>query len=311
MKLYVGVTDTSWFNYLRNLKPTEVNFWQPGGTQGFKILPQGGLFLFKLKAPVNAISGLGFFASHTRLPLSVAWEIFGRNNGVDSHLALQDKIFSYRRDSDPNPVIGCIVLTDPIFFREEDYIPVPEDWGKSIVQGKSYDTQTPVGARLWSQIQYSLYRNKWMERTPEIKDQLVKEYAEPEYREILSRVRIGQGVFRTMITDAYQRRCSISGEKTLPVLEAAHIKPYAQSGPHAVQNGLLLRSDLHKLFDSGYLTITTDAFVEVSDRIRTEFENGKEYYRFRGQKLLILPELTHQRPDPAFIEWHNQHIFRG
>lgn len=84
------------------------------------------------------------------------------------------------------------------------------------------------------------------------------------------------------------RQCAISGERTLPVLEAAHIKPYTQSGPHATANGLLLRSDLHKLFDTGYLTITQDHRVEVSGRIREEFENGREYYRFRGSKLLIL-----------------------
>ena len=51
------------------------------------------------------------------------------------------------------------------------------------------------------------------------------------------------------MTDAYERRCAVTGEKTLPVLEAAHIRPYALLGPHRVNNGLLLRSDLHKLFD--------------------------------------------------------------
>ena len=40
---------------------------------------------------------------------------------------------------------------------------------------------------------------------------------------------------------------AITGEKTLPVLNAAHIKPYAEEGPHEVRNGLLLREDLHTL----------------------------------------------------------------
>ena len=50
--------------------------------------------------------------------------------------------------------------------------------------------------------------------------------------------RLGQGAFRVVVTEAYHRRCAISGEKTLPVLEAAHIKPYTQEGPHEISNGL-------------------------------------------------------------------------
>ena len=146
---------------------------------------------------------------------------------------------------------------------------------------------------------------------PEEKRMLVMEPGEPEYREVLSRVRVGQGTFRTLITDAYQRRCAISGEKTLPALEAAHIKPYAESGPHAVSNGLLLRSDLHKLFDSGYVTVTPQHRVEVSSRIKEEFENGREYYRYHGKPMLILPEGINRQPDPRYIQWHNEQVFNG
>lgn len=47
-----------------------------------------------------------------------------------------------------------------------------------------------------------------------------------------------------LVTEAYQRRCVITGEKTLPVLNAFHIKPYSQEGPHKVRNGLLMWEDL-------------------------------------------------------------------
>jgi putative restriction endonuclease len=97
----------------------------------------------------------------------------------------------------------------------------------------------------------------------------------------------------------------------LPVLEAAHIKPYAVSGPSYISNGLLLRSDLHKLFDSGYITITTGYKVEVSSKIKLEFENGKEYYRHQGQNLVALPEKRENMPNPDYIDWHNSNIFKG
>ncbi|MEZ5042877.1 MAG: HNH endonuclease [Saprospiraceae bacterium] len=243
--------------------------------------------------------------------MSVAWEIFGRSNGTDNYNNLKSKITGYRRDNQPNPVIGCIILTDPVFFNEEDWIPVPPDWASSIVQGKSYNTDDPIGNQLWSQVTYLLRRYKWLDRQVTTEQQLVAEPTAPEYREILARVRVGQGTFRALVTDVYQRRCAISGEKTLPVLEAAHIKPYAQSGPHAINNGLLLRSDLHKLFDTGYITLTNDLQVEVSGRIREEFENGKEYYRFQGQKMHILPQQINQQPDPQYLTWHQDNVFNG
>ena len=61
MKLYLGNTDLEWFNYLSNIQPEDVNFWQPGGNTNFKVLGPGAPFLFRLKSPINKIGGLGFF----------------------------------------------------------------------------------------------------------------------------------------------------------------------------------------------------------------------------------------------------------
>jgi putative restriction endonuclease len=83
-----------------------------------------------------------------------------------------------------------------------------------------------------------------------------------------------------------RKTCGITRERTLPVLEAAHIKPYSEGGVHDLPNGLLLRSDLHKLFDLGYLGIDPDERrVFVSERIREEFQNGKEYHSLHGKQL--------------------------
>ena len=98
---------------------------------------------------------------------------------------------------------------------------------------------------------------------------------------------------------------------TLPVLEAAHIKPYSQSGPHFIANSLLLRSDLHKLFDFGYLTLTKELKIEVSRRIKVEFENGKDYYRYHGLPIANLPGKAENIPSPIYLDWHNQKCFKG
>ena len=96
MKFYLGVTDTEWYNYLRMVNPEDINFWQPGGTSTFKAIERGAPFLFKLKSPINAIGGVGFFASHSFLPLSVAWDYFGDRNGCRTFAEFKKKITVYR-----------------------------------------------------------------------------------------------------------------------------------------------------------------------------------------------------------------------
>ena len=268
MKYYIGVTDYDWFSFLSQRENEDINFWQPGGHLRFKAITQGAPFLFKLKYPHNAIAGVGFFSSHTFLPLDVAWNIFGERNGIASFFQFKQKIINYRRASNPfdkNPNIGCIILTDPIFFSREDWIEVPANWSRNIVQGKSYDTISSFGKSLWNKVEMMLHKYQLFKRPESQKSQLVFNEPEGEYtRKYLTKVRLGQGAFRVQLTDAYHRRCSVSGEKTLPVLEAAHIKPFSESGPNHLSNGILLRADMHKLYDSGYITFTQDYQVEVS-----------------------------------------------
>jgi len=312
MKFYLGVTDNIWYRYLSQINPEDVNFWQPGGSVNFKVLNAGEPFLFKLKRPLNAIGGLGFFTSHTFLPMSIAWDAFGNRNGCATFDEFSRMILNYRIDKhNIHPTIGCIVLTNPIFFKEQDWIETPADWGKSIVQGKSYDTESSIGKEIWKRVERLI--EKYLYSASKGKNKYILE--EPTsplyYNSILAKVRIGQGAFRILVTDAYSRKCSITGEKTLPVLEAAHIKPYASSGPHLTSNGILLRSDMHKLFDSGYLTITKELKVEVSPRIKEEFENGKEYYQYHGKELKILPVRELDRPNERYLTWHNMNIYKG
>ncbi|MBO0356831.1 HNH endonuclease [Hymenobacter sp. BT186] len=312
MKYYLGVTDWRWYNYLGQNSPEDVNFWQPGGRTAFRALEPGGPFLFKLKSPYNAIGGIGFFAAQSQVPLSVAWDTFGQRNGFETLEQFRAAIQQIRGDKDRNPTIGCIALTNPIFFRRQDWIPLPVNWSNSIVVGKGYDTnKDSVDAALWQQVQAVLARYQSSDYTGQDGALVVTEPAPLYGAPVLRKVRIGQGAFRLSVTDAYAKRCAITGEKTLPVLEAAHIRPYAEAGPNTVTNGLLLRSDMHKLFDDGYITVAPNYKIEVSQRIREEFENGREYYQYHGKELLILPTAVDNRPNVNFLEYHNTTIFRA
>lgn len=303
--MYVGITDYNWYEYLKEKQADEVNFWKPG-TQPFKAINENDLFLFKLHHPHNYIVGGGFFVKYSLLPTYLAWSAFGEKNGTSSLRQLNDAIGKYRaRNNMPNtnPQIGCIILTDVFYFDEEDWIPVPSNFSKSIVQGKRYYTEEIEGKRLFEQVQERLQSKVFIRNGVE---QRIERYAE-----YMTKHRLGQGAFRVVVTDAYQRRCAITGEKTLPVLEAAHIKPYAEEGPHSVNNGLLLKSDFHTLFDGGYITIDTDFRIDVSKRLHEDYGNGKDYYKYHGEKLLILPEKQIELPSKEFLEWHNEHVFLG
>ncbi len=300
MKLFVGVTNNEWFRFLAERKPDEVNFWRPRSQTDFKALTQGDVFLFKLHSPLDFIAGGGIFVSHRFLPLPLAWQAFGENNGVPDFETFERRILEHRSPDELSRQIGCTVLAEPFFWPRDAWIPVPTDWSKNIVTGKGYDVSAGIGAALWADVQVRL--------TTGVSGRLAGSIAEAAARygaPVTIRPRLGQGAFRVEVTDAYLRRCAITGEKTLPALEAGHIRPYAKSGPHEIRNGLLLRSDLHNLFDLGYLTVTLDYKVKVSRRIREEFENGRHYYELDGQSLAVLPHDEIARPAPEFLEWHH------
>lgn len=302
MRLWVGITDRNWFEFLRQRNSEEVNFWQPSAKRRAAILNAGAPFLFKLHAPYNFIVGGGFFVRYSALPARLAWEAFGQDNGVADYAALKLRVEQYSRTSlIGDPEIGCNVLNRPFFWPEDEWIPAPNDWSPNIVQGKGYGLHEPVGARLWSEV------TERLEPPPSSQAGDSPRFG----ADYLTHARLGQGAFRVLVTDAYQRRCAITGEKTLPVLEAAHIRPYAEDGPHLVSNGLLLRSDLHTLFDRGYVTVTDDLRVLVSRRIREEFSNGHEYYRHDGKPLLFTPSSPDERPLRDFLNWHNASCFLG
>lgn len=306
MKLYVGITDFDWFS-LHASKPIveEVNFWRPSPSTTFKALQPGEFFLFKLHAPRNYIVGGGFFTRFIPLPLSLAWAAFGEANGAKSLEEVRLRISKYRKQPiaiNEDPYIGCILLNEPFFFEQRDWIPSPPDFKGPTQVGKSYDTDSGTGLMLKNEVVARLSamttrKLDVMQLPGEIG--LVPDTGVPGPATLaaidpprygtptLVAPRLGQGSFRALITDAYSYRCAISRERTLPVLQAAHIRPYADGGSHELSNGLLLRSDLHTLFDQHYLTVDPhNKTLVVSRRIREQFENGRDYYAFDKRPIL-------------------------
>ncbi len=206
----------------------------------------------------------------------------------------------------------CLILNSPIFLEQRDWIPAPADWQASIQVGKTYDTSEQPGAALWGQVQERLasashvYDPKTVYNSKSATDQTGPVFG----NEYLRQSRLGQGAFRAMVTEYYDRKCCITGESTLPVLEAAHIRPVAKDGDNKLVNGLLMRSDMHILYDKGLLGVTPDHKIQVSSQIREQYHNGVVYYSHHGKELCSIPKVADLQPAKEALEWHMDTVFR-
>ncbi len=102
--------------------------------------------------------------------------------------------------------------------------------------------------------------------------------------------RQGQPAFRRRVLAAYSETCCVTGSNARHVLEAAHIRPYKGEHTNTVSNALLLRSDIHTLFDLGLLWVDEDLAVRISPTLR-----GSEYEIYEGTTI-ALPASASERP---------------
>jgi putative restriction endonuclease len=112
--------------------------------------------------------------------------------------------------------------------------------------------------------------------------------------------RQGQGRFRQELLDAYGRRCCVTGCDVEPALEAAHISPYRGEHTNRVGNGLLLRADIHTLFDLYLLTVLPSGAVQVHPDLRASV-----YAEFHGHPIRP-PRSARESPEAEVLERHHR-----
>jgi putative restriction endonuclease len=317
MKLYVGNTDPIWYRFLAEHNVTaEANFWRPGGRERtFHAINPGELFFLRLPQPFSKIVGFGIYTHHSILTLLMAWETFGQSNGCETLSDFIQLIAKHRQMRADRRValawnIGCTILTDVHFYPESDWLDFRFPPG--IMQGKSLEIGSEEGSRIWAHMHAVLADQYLVSSGPSSTGRdfsLVREQS-ATYTTAPTKERRGQGAFRVMVLDAYGRRCAVTGERTLPVIEAAHIQPYVSTQSNHVQNGIALREDVHTLFDEGYVAVDEDYRFVVSARLREDYENGREYYRFHG-KSIQLPDRPQWSPSKDAIRWHLDNVYVG
>ena len=279
-KFYVGITDTNWFSllredYINGELGDRVNFWTPG-TREFKAIEPGELFLFKLHNKKSTgekgeIVGGGYFSYYEHMSILNAWDKYGRGNGRESLQKMQESIkgMQQKNNMEIGTEIGCIIL-DNVFFLDK-WIDEPSDWGKSIVSGKRYTTDTEVGAELFETVSLSIKSQSKTESEiiHEINEEIKTLELQGAERLAVIKTRVNQSVFRERLLNKYTT-CCLCKVQNPALLIASHIKPWTASEPNEkldVENGFLLCPNHDALFDGGYITFGDDGKIIISDRL--------------------------------------------
>ena len=220
-----------------------------------------------LKSPIRKLGGYGRFVEYKNLSVHDAWNEFGKANGVNSYNKFKEKLNEYNDGVDN---IGALILTECIYFEEENYIDIDDygiDFKKSIVKFKYFLEDSIVETLL--KVSPSV-----------VKGEFILNEGSTEYESSKVKKREGQSGFRNKLLRVYDGKCCITGDSCRELLEAAHIQEYININSNHIQNGLLMRCDFHKLFDNGLLYIDESYIIHISDLVKSEY-----YQRYDGMKI--------------------------
>jgi putative restriction endonuclease len=222
---------------------------------------------------------------------------------------MRARIAHYRREPigpHDDPEIGCVFVRNVAFFPDDLAHEPPPGFASNIVQDKSYDmADRQVSGYFGDLMQLVLgvdveidFSQPWHAAGPVFGDPRLAPH------------RLAQQSFKAVVLSAYHGHCAITDTKIRPVLQAAHIRPVSDGGENRLDNGLLLRSDVHTMFDRGYLAVDPSHRLLVSPRLRDEFGNGEQFYAKAG-RVIALPDRKADRPQPDFHQWHLDTVFKA
>ena len=216
----------------------------------------------------------------------------GKRNGCESKEELRRKITLYLEKNSKQNLkeegddykIGCIVLSNCEFWENGEYLNIEDfnlSFPKEVVKLKYFDEDDLIKNSL---------------SLPEKKDFELVSAVRERFENVTTTKRDGQARFKRRMLEIYSNKCCISGEEIPELLDAAHIQPYINNSSNHIQNGLLLRKDLHTLFDNGLLSISQNYTISLSPLIKSK------YYLDFKEKSLSLPANNRDYPSKQALK---------
>ncbi len=287
----ISPTDKNWFDFLKvSSLNSYVNFWTPT-PWNLRQLNVGNRLYFMLKDPIRKVAGFGEFYEYKNLTAVQAWNEFGYRNGRNSRQVFINSIQDYLDKNslkfggqaiDINTYqIGCIVLNNCEYWEEEHFLDAEEqniDFATQVVKIKYFDKYDPFQQAVNDRDNFNIVNEHRDDRRGE------------------ANIRVGQSAFKGKLLRAYNNKCCISGETIPELLEAAHIQEYRNRNSNHVQNGLLLRIDLHRLFDNYLMHIDNNYTIQISTIVTNPL-----YRQYHGQKIQ-LPHSVYDYPSIVALE---------
>lgn len=296
-------TDRNWFHFLRKQPDISiVNFWTPTDWN-IHNLSQGDYWYFVLKgSEPRKIGGGGRFIEYKFMRASKAWELYGFGNGAASYQEMVDWLNEYiskralasKPSSDPE--IGCVILDNCIFVADHQQKTSLEfglTFPKEVVKFKTFN-HPPLQLTKVATKQINISDDE---------DDLIPPDEEDARKRIKASIvrRQGQPQFRQSLLTEYEGKCAITGCDVSDALEAAHITPYMGEQTNTVQNGLLLRADIHTLFDLGKIAISPNDFRIILHR---DLRDG--HYGTFHLKMISVPKNKSSWPSIYALEKHKK-----
>ncbi len=267
----------------------------------------GALVLFRIQRDGKSlICGGGFFQRLLDLEPEQAWTLFGVNNGCESFEEFERVIREHGwrkgRKLSSNLVCGTFM------FSSGECYEIPQEIGAPALEDgemSSFPLDAPEGRFLANYIM----RKRSFELRSDTADcgwpgifRMAEEKHARDYT----------AVFTAMMMQAYDFKCAVTGEALVPVLEVAHIRTFYDERFLKPDNGLVLRSDIERLFTSGYITACykddDHAVIKVSSTL--EKMGGGNYMQYDGCELALPADIS-LRPSKNYLKWHSENRFEN
>ncbi|MGN1280460.1 MAG: HNH endonuclease [Succinivibrio sp.] len=268
--------------------------------------PSGSLTLFLVeKDGKQLIVGGGFYLFHTNLTIESCWNSYGVLSGYITYQDFMKRAKDCKADL--NDPISCYISDGSFIFIRNNIVEVPDDF-KMDFENRSrlvISCQEPLG----------MYLGKiCFERRSKQIDAGSADSTWPGIYYVASLHKSAQKAaqFRSFMINLYHRRCAVSGCSLVPILNVAHIKTIYDERYTRPCNGLILRSDIHKMFSKGLITFYYDGpdviRVRVSENLK--YDLSGDYKDLEG-KALTLPDDRTNWPSVEYLEWHNRIRFEN
>lgn len=168
---------------------------------------------------------------------------------------------------------------------------------------------------------WTFFNNDWEKSAYESENKIIDfenklkkitEFPKGKDRESIVKSRVNQNFFRSVVLTSYQNKCCITGLPFTEMLNASHIKPWANDATNRLNphNGLCLNVLHHSAFDNGFITVTPDFTIKISQRIKKylDYKSVEDCFLCYENQKITLPNRF--MPEKSFLEYHNQNKFK-